>query len=143
MWSFIGQVKGKPGRPEFLAQFSRYTNKFTHFTNVWLDPAQIPPVDYVATMENSVFVPAPGGWATAPESCRLYEALEAGAIPVVPDADMGYYRNLYGEVPFVPVSTNLLSLNHEAVQRQCIDWWRKEKARHTQKFMDYIRLFGA
>jgi hypothetical protein len=120
----------------------KYSGCVIYLTHSWLDPNQMRGRAYASILENSVFAAAPGGWATAPETFRLYEGLEAGAIPVVPDADLRYYRSLYGEVPFVPDSTDLRTVDLDSTQRACRSWWAREEPRHSNEFVLTLRKAG-
>jgi len=65
--------------------------------------------DFLRRMLATKVAPAPSGPRTQ-DSFRLYEALEAGCIPVAddmtPDGRIGYWRHLFGEDPPFPVITN-------------------------------------
>lgn len=86
---------------------------------------------------NSIFVPCPSGRIT-PESFRVFESLENGAIPIVSKTD--YWKLCYGnDFPAIQVSnwneakeiildmikdTEVL----EAFRKHCVLWWEKSKA---------------
>lgn len=59
--------------------------------------------DYLRMMAQAKIVPCPSGPGT-PDSFRLYEALEAGCVPLAdaytPDKWPGYWEGLLGDVPF-------------------------------------------
>lgn len=63
-----------------------------------------PPEDYMRLMASAKVVPCPSG-PVAPDTFRVYEALEAGCVPIVdgkapiPYPD-GYWQQVFGEVPF-------------------------------------------
>lgn len=85
---------------------------------------------------NSNFVPCPSGRIT-PESFRVFEALENGAIPIVPKTD--YWHLCYGiDFPAIQVNNwheakdtiKIMSENPAVVEkyrRHCIDWWTESK----------------
>jgi hypothetical protein len=98
---------------------------------------------YSAVMENSVFAPCPAG--NSPETIRLYDALESGAIPITLEHE--FIRSTdalaaLGEIPF-PVlnswdelpeflSSMKLQLQDDpdlinALQTKCISWWSQYK----------------
>lgn len=54
-------------------------------TSRWKDKDQMKPHEYRALLSNAVFAPVPLG--RGPDSFRLYEALELGAIPIITDVD--------------------------------------------------------
>jgi hypothetical protein len=98
---------------------------------------------YSAVMENSVFAPCPAG--NSPETIRLYDALESGAIPITLEHE--FIRSTdalaaIGDIPF-PVlnswdelpgflSGMKLKLKNDpglinALQSKCIVWWSDYK----------------
>lgn len=142
-WSFVGQLESKPAREALVASLKKYPGGLLYLTHRWNDPDALAPRDYAAILEDSVFVAAAGGWAAAPETFRLFEALEAGAIPVVPDRDMAYYQAAYGKVPFVTASTDLRRVDRDAVQAACRAWWARQEAAHAKAFVSAVhRHFG-
>lgn len=97
-WAFVGDVRGKPTRVAALASLgagvprgvahvtSRATTGRPWRPDVWAAPA-------VAALHGAaVFCPAPPGFES-PESFRVWEALEAGCLPLV-DARDGYFLGL-------------------------------------------------
>lgn len=52
-----------------------------HFVDDWASPNKLSPEDMYSYMKRSTFVPCPSGENA--ESFRIYEALEAGAVPVL------------------------------------------------------------
>ena len=69
------------------------------FYNDWKDPFQATREQYIGELMNSKFVACPGGMN--PETFRLYEALEAGAIPlyVRQEGDALYFKKLTETIP--------------------------------------------
>lgn len=104
----------------------------------------IPYREYLENMTRAKFVPCPGGPCT-PDNFRLYEALEAGCIPI---ADSGnYWPYLFGEsVPFPIVSSwdVLPSLMPQLLkewpenQNRVFAWWQNYKRRMADKLEDQI-----
>ncbi|MET8648428.1 hypothetical protein [Nocardia aurea] len=71
------------------------------------------PAEYVRCMSAAKVAPAPSG-AVSPDSFRVWEALEAHAIPVADDVSptydsRGYWRMLLGDPPF-PILTDYSNL---------------------------------
>tara|TARA_Y100000361_G_scaffold65879_1_gene57854 strand:- start:3184 stop:4272 length:1089 start_codon:yes stop_codon:yes gene_type:complete len=98
VWSFMGQVKNKPTRERMLLELQKlnYPN-FLHITEKWGDENQIDVKEYKKILSNSIFCPCPSGWggANGLKDCfRLYEALEAGSIPIV-EMDSHQYFNKF------------------------------------------------
>jgi hypothetical protein len=80
MWSFAGSLKSD--RTSMIAAWSSLMpfqlNIFKNFN----DPLNLTAAEYADLLSKSIFVPAPQGGANI-DSFRIYEALEAGSIPVV------------------------------------------------------------
>jgi hypothetical protein len=89
----------------------------------------LPPASYLAKMLQAKVAPAPSGPVT-PDTFRLYEALEAGCVPIAEGLD--YWRFLFGDVPF-PVLTSWAYLG-DAIDdalatwptsaNRCSAWWQ-------------------
>lgn len=105
--------------------------------------------EYLENMARSKFVPCPSGPETA-DTFRLFEALEAGCVPI---ADSGnYWPYLFDEpVPFPVVSNwevlpslmpQLLSEWPESSNR-VYSWWQNYKRRLADKLEDQITTLGS
>lgn len=97
-------------------------------------------VSYAAFLANSKFAPVPAGMS--PETIRLYDALENGAVPVAIDAPFIRAEEALGNPPF-PVLSDWQALpellapviaNDEAatarwtdIQTSTVQWWRDFK----------------
>lgn len=87
--------------------------------------------EYMQFMSRAKVVPCPAGNVST-DSFRLYEALEAGAIPIA--EDKAFWQLLFGEVPF-PVVDDWAELpeliNHYKdrpdVNNKCQAWWQLKK----------------
>lgn len=75
------------------------------FYNHWKDPSQVNREKYIGELMNSKFVACPGGMN--PETFRLYEALEAGAIPlyVRQEGDELYFKKLTETIPILSIDS--------------------------------------
>lgn len=80
LWAFAGEVKQR--RQRMLTAVRRLGPGFEHLTSKWEDEKALSKADYAQMLANTVFAPCPTG-NHSPESFRLYEALEAGCIPIV------------------------------------------------------------
>ena len=80
LWAFAGEVKQR--RQRMLEAARRLGRGFEHLTTRWEDENALSKRDYAEVLADTVFVPCPTG-NHSPESFRLYEALEAGCIPIV------------------------------------------------------------
>ena len=79
-WTFFGTDWN--GRKALLQPLmtASFRNR-AEFYQTWNDPSAIGSEEYVGHMLNSIFVPCPDGMN--PETYRLYETMECGAMPVI------------------------------------------------------------
>lgn len=107
--------------------------------------------EYLAYMTNSKVVPCPGG-ALAPDTFRVYEALESGCIPIV-DKHSGasfyngdYWSKVFGFIPFVSlndwrdlpeVMQQELS-NFDLRQKEILSWWHNYKLKVKENFINQL-----
>jgi hypothetical protein len=103
-----------------------------------IEREQLSKGNYDRLLSESTFVPCPMGNATL-ETCRVYEALEAGAIPLVEHRlSMDYYRALLGEHP-IPTFRNWDTAAQfcrdlradpaglDSLQATIMGWWSAKK----------------
>lgn len=105
-WFFSGQVN-HPRRQQCVEVLRNMPGGSLHETDGFGKEALAYP-EYLAQMARSKIVLCPSGIET-PDSFRLYEALEAGCLPVVDayatnNPVRGYWQYLFGEVPFPIIS---------------------------------------
>lgn len=106
--------------------------------------------DYLRRMAMAKVAPCPSGPGT-PDSFRAYEALEAGALPLVdavtPEGWDGYWPFVYGEVPF-PVVANWRDVRLEVEQalagwpanaNRATAWWAAQKRSMAYRLDDDVR----
>jgi GR25 family glycosyltransferase involved in LPS biosynthesis len=80
VWSFLGT--DWHNRKNLLAPFVEIPAKYhLHLVDSWSSPKKLNGPEMYSYMKRSLFVPCPSGENA--ESFRIYEALEAGAIPVL------------------------------------------------------------
>jgi len=80
VWSFLGTNWHK--RKELLTPFLEMPSKHhVLFVEDWFSPSKLNASDMYSYMKRSMFVPCPSGENY--ETYRIYEALEAGAMPVL------------------------------------------------------------
>lgn len=103
--------------------------------------------DMSKAYRDSIFVICPNG-ALVPESFRITEAIEAGAIPVVQASD--YWVKQFGpdfpavivngweELPNKLVMMMLNPMQLEATRQQCISWWEQKKKENVQIVTDLV-----
>ena len=103
IWSFRGT--GWQKREEKLKHLEGIGPNSCVFYKDWKDPAQAKREEYVGEVLNSKFIVCPGGMN--PETFRLYEALELGAIPlyVRQEGDDIYFKYLSNMLPILNVES--------------------------------------
>jgi hypothetical protein len=137
LWSFAGDAK-KSTRQEMLAAMNRLPRGFSHLTSGFGSEDSLSIGAYRALLDDTVIVPCPGGWSNL-ETFRVYEALEAGCIPIVERRiAFDYYTDLLGTHPLPTVSnwTDVRDLvgsktleDLESLRRSCEHWWHAFKRR--------------
>jgi hypothetical protein len=157
-WSFIGEA-GKASRPEAVRAmvplephflFSSTPVSGVKFFSEGRDgKRRIPHKDFADILLQSAFAPAPMGNASL-ESCRVYDALEAGAIPIVERRlTLDYFGGLLGNYPFPTVRSwgearriaqRLLNnpSKLDAMQRSCTDWWSEYQNGLTARIGEFL-----
>ena len=152
-WFFSGQVTHNR-RKSCVRQLQSTPNGELHKTPGFLQGMEVE--DYLRKMASCKIAPCPGGVIT-PDSFRVWEALEAGAIPL---ADVwggrgrveNYWAGMLGEVPAFPlvedwaglpgIMTKMLGawpFHSNRVQ----SWWGGWKRRFAHRFNDDLKAVGA
>ncbi len=151
MWGFAGDNK-KLTRTEMLAAMNSVPNGFTHLTSGFGASDALSTPDYRTMFDESVFAPSPSGWSNL-ESFRVYEALEAGCIPIVEQRpQFDYFTTLLGAHPIPTISDwkeapqlieRLNSANEtERVRLACANWWADYKPKLKTRLTDFVtRVF--
>lgn len=110
---------------------------------------------YVQLMCDARVAPAPAGPA-CPDTFRLYEALEAHAIPIADDLtpgydSHGYWKMLFPDAPF-PILTDYESLpgyiNHALARwpanaNRIAAWWMRQKRAMAHWLREDLKALGA
>lgn len=148
LWSFAGDAK-KLTRPKMLDAMSPLGDGFTRLTRGFGTDDALATDAYRALLDDSVIVPCPCGWANL-ESFRVYEALEAGCIPIVekrPSFD--YFQRLLGPHPMPTVATwpeaaalvTRLKADGglEPLRMQCFAWWQDRKPALAQRAVNFVK----
>jgi hypothetical protein len=150
-WSFVGQVnharreqciEATKQLPEWLRDKGRLETT-TAFGQEKLDHAH-----YLEVIRLSKVVLCPSGIET-PDTFRLYEALEAGCVPIVDafatkNQDSGFWQYLFGEQPPFPIvdywdklpallPTLLQDWPHNS--NKVFAWWQDKKRQMDHKLM--------
>lgn len=96
---------------------------------------------------DSIFVPCPSGRIT-PESFRVFEALENGAIPIVEKTD--YWHLCYGiDFPAIQIfswqeareTINIMLADQvvlEKYRRHCVNWWTESKLKAKKQVEELV-----
>jgi len=101
VWSFIGAEHG--GRPTKLQPFKGILPNKCVLQKTWNSPEKCGEEEVVDSLQRSLGVPCPGGVNF--ETFRLYEALEAGAVPIVVE-EPGSIEYLAFLKRFIPIATS-------------------------------------
>jgi len=148
VWSFAGDMK-KYTRSEMVAAMGEIAPGFTHLTEGFNSTDCLPIDDYRALLDDTVFVPCPGGWSNL-ETFRVYEALEAGCIPIVEQRPgFDYFTRLLGPHPIPTITRwaeaiDLVRHMHKEdhiahTQAMCTSWWQDYKTRLEHRVAAFIR----
>ena len=81
-WFFAGEIKGS--RRKMLSAAEQIPGGRSVITSRWDDPAGLSTEQYAAALNDAVFAPCPRGNDSV-DCFRIWESLEAGAIPIVED----------------------------------------------------------
>jgi len=107
---------------------------------------------YMTTLAQSKIVLCPSG-VESPDTFRLYEALEAGCVPIVDafatrNQDWGFWNYLFkGDYPFPVISywdklpdllPELLK-NYPENANKCFSWWQNKKREIKYKLIDDVK----
>jgi len=157
-WSFAGSLKAD--RSTAINCFTKLRPYQLNVCESFNDPKQLTTQEYAQVMADSVFAIAPQGGYNI-DSFRIYEALEAGTIPVVMNSTTyfqvkpSYWHVIFqGEVemPFVRADSwdeaadKCAKIIHEGrldeVQAECRAFWDKWKDLWRKRFCQEISKFS-
>ena len=137
-WGFAGDPN-KSTRGDMLASMRTIVGGREHLTAGWGTPDSLPVAEYRAFMESVVFAPCPRGFLS-PDCFRLYEALEAGCIPIIERGGNGledYFTTAFGAHPLpsidnwgeAPALVSAIVCQNKTVKLQsaCMSWWNAYK----------------
>lgn len=144
----MGQVHAQGARAEMINALKKTGGKYyCNINSAWQSNDSLSTQDYKKILEQSIFVPCPRG-NNSPDTFRLYEAIEAGSIPIVERED--YWDNLFGnDHPLIQVSNwskavsdiAVLSKQTEWLEEysiKLISWWKTQKNTLKQKIKTTI-----
>jgi hypothetical protein len=157
-WSFVGDAE-KTSRPDALRALSSIEPHvcfsstevpgITFFRATTKGKKKIPREDFVRYLGQSAFAPAPMGNGSL-ESCRIYDALECGAIPIIERRmTLDYFKRLLGDHPLPTVSSwsearrlmEQISRDPkrlDELQQQCLEWWKSHQSTVTEKIGSFL-----
>lgn len=145
-WSFSGQVTHDK-RKQCVEELKKIDgNGYLRETKGFGQGAEYE--EYLDIMAHSKFVMCPSG-PVSPDSFRLYEALEAGCIPIADSGD--YWSYLFDEpVPFpvltdwskLPETFPTLLTNYQALANRVFAWWQLYKRKMADTLQAHVRLCG-
>lgn len=112
----------------------------------------IPHNEYYRHLANAKVAPCPSG-AVIPDSFRLYEALEAGCLPIAdgkaPNLDVeGYWEFLFGERPPFPILDSWKDIEghvqyhvdvYPRTANRAFAWWQRKKLDMIDNLQDDLR----
>jgi hypothetical protein len=126
-WTFYGT--GWKGRRELLEPLQQIQPSRSKFFDNWLDANQLGELEYISETLNSIFVPCPPGMH--PETFRVYEALENGAIPLIvrSEGDEQWIEMLKTSLPIlnIPNWQHAAAIVHNLVNdKQMLEIYRNQ-----------------
>lgn len=153
-WFFAGQL-GHARRDECVAALENLPNGELVTTEGFTQG--MPHDEYFKKLASAKFAPCPSGPCT-PDTFRLYEALEAGCIPIVDSLPsrkgypQGFWENLFGEVPPFPVLDSWESVKPtiegllptwKEEANKIFAWWQRKKRQYKHELLqDVFELSG-
>lgn len=143
-WSFMGQVTHSR-RHAAVDAMTKMHNGLLYPTSGFA--SGFDSGAYYNTLMMSKIAVCPAG-AKTPDTFRVYEAIEAGCIPIVdklsPQGDSGYWERVYGPKHPLPTIKNWRALpglvdelldDHETRAAHIQRWWKSWKDRFAAKIM--------
>lgn len=105
--------------------------------------------EYIRNMASAMVVPCPSG-AVMPDSFRVYEALEAGAVPVVLDKNLPYFQKIFGDNPIRSLDkwenfgdyVRWFIDTYPFANNITMSWWIEQKHKMFQDLMFDFQLVG-
>lgn len=153
LWSFVGAANksSRPGIFPAMGRLSPYkiciSDDFVAPSNLKVERGRVPPPQVARLLQDSAFAPSPMGNVNI-ECYRTYEALEAGAIPLVERRwTLDYYKELFGDNPLPAFRSwrkaaafvddiGRRPAQLDELQATCVDWWNKAK----QTYRDEVKM---
>jgi hypothetical protein len=142
-WSFLGTTHGS-SRYDLLNKHKNITPNFINLTENFSGKKSMDTDDYYKILNNSIFAPIPHGYFH-PETYRLYEALEAGCIPII-ENPFQFFDNFLPNNPLLSVnswedSSTIIKKylenkkDIEILRNKINDWWTQHKENLKETFL--------
>jgi glycosyltransferase involved in cell wall biosynthesis len=143
VWSFAGHQR-VASRAEMLDALAGLRPSKAHLTGGFNAPEGLSLDDYRDLLKTTLFAPCPAGFSSV-DTFRVYEALEAGCIPIVERRrGSDYFRRAYGAHPMPTVEawseatdlmTGVMERNEqEDLRQRCYLWWSSYKNKIKRGF---------
>ncbi len=141
-WGFAGDT-GKSTRRSMVESLQGYRPGRLHVTEGFNGKNTMDVAEYRSFMDDCIFAPCPSGSVNL-DSFRVYEALEAGCIPIVERREgFDYFTALLGTHPMITIDTwsdapakieDVIGRDDvERIQSSCGEWWRHYKMNLSRK----------
>ena len=142
-WSFLGTTHGS-SRYDLLNKHKNIMPNFINLTEDFSGKKSMDTNDYYKILNNSIFAPIPHGYFH-PETYRLYEALEAGCIPII-ENPFQFFDNFLPNNPLLSVnswedSSTIIKKylenkkDIENLRNNINDWWIQHKENLKETFL--------
>ena len=142
-WSFLGTTHGS-SRYDLLNKHKNIMPNFINLTEDFSGKKSMDTNDYYKILNNSIFAPIPHGYFH-PETYRLYEALEAGCIPII-ENPFQFFDNFLPNNPLLSVnswedSSTIIKKylenkkDIEILRNKINDWWTQHKENLKETFL--------
>ena len=142
-WSFLGTTHGS-SRYDLLNKHKNIMPNFINLTEDFSGKKSMDTNNYYKILNNSIFAPIPHGYFH-PETYRLYEALEAGCIPII-ENPFQFFDNFLPNNPLPSVnswedSSTIIKKylenkkDIEILGNKINDWWTQHKENLKETFL--------
>ncbi len=147
VWSFAGGRR--PARVAMASRFTHIKPNLLSLPDTMRGERHISRVEYLTALGQSMFIPCGEGNIML-ETLRPYEALEFGAIPLLPKRrTCDVYRYLLGDHPLPSFESWEQAANFlrtavkqpkaiDALQAEAISWWSNAKEAWMHRIGDFI-----
>lgn len=150
LWFFAGDIK-KSSRAEMFENMKKVSNGFYHLTTYFDSKDSLSSKEYREIMSMSTFIPCPAGFVHL-DSFRIYEALEAGCIPIIENGrGIDFFSSWMGKgpVPMIerwadaPALINQIvsTGSTERIRMECQNWWNEKKRLFRKKADADLEMF--